>query len=212
MQNLKTATINVRTLSDECHLQNLLHETENINWDLIGLSKVRRIGEEISSIYKGLARYPFSQRKRKSKLNGTGFSIHKKLKNNIKNFDGISDRVTSVTIKLSNKYYLKVVQVYNPTSTSTQEALHEFYNSINEAIEKSKTHYLIVMGDFNAKIGFGNEKCLGKFSYEIRNERGEDLTNLAVSKKSENLQYFISKEAKPKMDLEKSKPSNFQRN
>ena len=38
------------------------------------------------------------------------------------------------------------------------------------------------MGDFNAKIGFGNEKCLGKFSYAIRNERGKDLVNFAVSK------------------------------
>ena len=38
------------------------------------------------------------------------------------------------------------------------------------------------MGDFNAKIGFGNEKCLGKFSYGIRNEKGKDLINFAFSK------------------------------
>ena len=68
------------------------------------------------------------------------------------------------------------------------------------------------MGDFNAKIGFRIEKCFGKFSYGIRSESGEDLINFAVSKKSENLLYFILKEAMPTMDLEKSKSSSFQRN
>jgi len=37
------------------------------------------------------------------------------------------------------------------------------------------------MGVFNAKIGSGNEKCFGKFSQGMRNERGEDLVNFAVS-------------------------------
>ena len=46
-QNLKIASINVRTLSDKCHLQNLLQETKNVNWNLIGLSEVSRTGEEI---------------------------------------------------------------------------------------------------------------------------------------------------------------------
>ncbi|XP_066952506.1 craniofacial development protein 2-like [Macrobrachium rosenbergii] len=37
------------------------------------------------------------------------------------------------------------------------------------------------MGDFNAKIGQGNEDCVGKFGRGERNERGDDLIDFAVA-------------------------------
>ena len=42
---LHLATYNVRTLSDECHLVSLENEIEKIKWDIIGISKMRRPGE-----------------------------------------------------------------------------------------------------------------------------------------------------------------------
>jgi len=49
--------------------------------------------------------------------------------------------------------------------------------------EVPKQEILIVMGDWNAKIGTENsgwEKVMGKFGYGVRNERGEKLTRLGV--------------------------------
>ena len=113
------------------------------------------------------------QRKRLQKIKRYWvFLMNKKLKNNVKEFNRISDRVACVIIKLSNKYYLKVIQVYAHTATSTQKTLDKFYDDINEATGNTKTHYLIVMGDFTAKIGLQNEECLEKFSHGKRNERG----------------------------------------
>ena len=44
---LHLATYNVRTLSDECHLVSLENEIEKIKWDIIGISEMRRPGENV---------------------------------------------------------------------------------------------------------------------------------------------------------------------
>ncbi|XP_042861523.1 uncharacterized protein LOC122246823 [Penaeus japonicus] len=49
------------------------------------------------------------------------------------------------------------------------------------------------MGDFNAKIGQGNEECVGKFRYGERNERGEDLINFAIAHNFKIMNTFFQK-------------------
>lgn len=44
-----------------------------------------------------------------------GYLVHKRLENNIVELNSVNARVTSVTIKLNNRYNLKIVQVYAPT-------------------------------------------------------------------------------------------------
>ena len=44
---LHLATYNVRTLSDECHLVSLENEIEKIKCDIIGISEMRRPGENV---------------------------------------------------------------------------------------------------------------------------------------------------------------------
>ena len=44
-----------------------------------------------------------------------------------------------------------------------------------------KTHYNVIMGDFNASVGKGDEDCVGTFGYGVRNDRGDDLINFATA-------------------------------
>ena len=44
-----------------------------------------------------------------------------------------------------------------------------------------KTHYNVIMGDFNVKVGKGDEDCVGSFGYGVRNYRGDDLINFATA-------------------------------
>ena len=37
------------------------------------------------------------------------------------------------------------------------------------------------MGYFNAKVGKGDEDCVGSFGYGVRNDRGDDLINFATA-------------------------------
>jgi len=59
----------------------------------------------------------------------------------------------------------------------------EFYDSINSVIEKIPKHeLLIVMGDFNAKLGVGNSSHhVGQHGLGERNERGDLLEIFAES-------------------------------
>ena len=51
------------------------------------------------------------------------------------------------------------------------------------------------MGDFNAKIGEGNESCLGKFTHGTRNERGEDLINFSLTNNLKIVNTLFKKKA-----------------
>ena len=194
LPNLKTelniATYNVRTLSEEIHLINLEAEIKNIKWDIIGISEMRKPGEKIQVLKSGHLLYNSSK---ENKQNGVGFLIHKNLQSNIEKFTTTSDRVASVTLRISKIYRLLIIQVYAPTSRSSQEELDNFYDDIYNTLNTNKAHYNIIMGDLNAKIGQGNEECVGKFGYGERNERGEDLINFATAHNFKIMNTFFQK-------------------
>ena len=187
---LNIATYNVRTLSEEIHLSSLEAEIKDINWDIIGISEMRRPGEKIQMLKSGHLLYNSGKEK---KENGVGFLINKHLQSNIEKFIATSDRVASVTLRISKRYRLTIIQVYAPTSVSSQEELDNFYDDLYTTLNNNKTHYNIIMGDFNAKIGQGNEDCVGKFGYGERNERGDDLINFAVAHNFKIMNTFFQK-------------------
>nr|XP_032516092.1 uncharacterized protein LOC116769173 [Danaus plexippus plexippus] len=82
-----------------------------------------------------------------------GFLVHKSLVNNIITIDSVSSRVAYLTLRVSKRYSLKVVQVYTPTSSHPDEEVESMYENISRAIHTSKTHFNVVLGDFNVKLG-----------------------------------------------------------
>ena len=70
------------------------------------------------------------------------------------------------------------MQVYAPTTSHSDEETDYFYNTIDNILEK-QTHYtIIVMGDFNVKVG-GQTNTLEIATYcfglDQLNERGDTL-------------------------------------
>ena len=83
---------------------------------------------------------------------GVGFFINKKWKDNITIISSGSSRVAELVIRITYRYQLKIVQVYAPTTSHSDEETDNFYNTIDKILEK-QIRYTIVMGDFNAKVG-----------------------------------------------------------
>ena len=78
---------------------------------------------------------------------------------------------------------LKIVQVYAPTTSHSDEETDNFYSTIDKILE-NQTHYTIVMGDFNAKVGGQtntSERAKGCFGLGQRNERGDTIVKWATS-------------------------------
>ena len=82
-------------------------------------------------------------------------------------------------------YQLKIVQVYVPTTSHSDDETAILYNIIDTILEQ-QTHYPIVMGNLNAKVGgqtnTSERETARCFGLGQRNERGATLVEWATSK------------------------------
>lgn len=190
---LHILTYNVRTLSSHERLIELNEALANIKYDIIGLSEIRRLGNEISE-YDHFILCHTGQTPGKY---GVGFFINKHLKNNIESYVGISERVALLNIRISNKP-LTIIQVYAPTEAAQEEEVDTFYEDIYEAISMAYEDY-ILMGDFNSKIGkpqMDEHLVTRQYGYGERNARGQRLIDFALENKLAIINTFYKKKPK----------------
>ncbi|PIO64418.1 hypothetical protein TELCIR_13953 [Teladorsagia circumcincta] len=57
-----------------------------------------------------------------------------------------------LTASLSRDVQITVIQVYAPIADSDEEEHDDFYEQLEELIRRERS-YVVVMGDFNARIG-----------------------------------------------------------
>ena len=112
--------------------------------------------------------------------------------------------MASLTLKVNSKYQLQVLEVYAPTSKHSDEDVEEMYAEVTRSMDKSKSHFKIVMGEFSAKVGQHRQNDgtrVGQYGLGERNERGTRLVQFAKSKNLKNANNFC-KEKDPEMDME----------
>ena len=176
---LKIATWNVRTLFKIGKLENALLEMKKNQIDILGIAEMRwtESGSTMKDDY--LVTYSGGEQH----TEGVGVIIHKKYAAAVMGFLPISKRV--MVVKLQGKPFdLAIIQAYAPTADKTEEELEEFYADMEKAYKNVKaTDILVVMGDFNAKIGKGSvDNHVGSFGLGSRNERGDRLLEFCMEK------------------------------
>src|SRR6218665_4052132 len=175
---LSVGTWNVRTLREAGKLQLLQEEMKRYRCDILGIAEMRwtKAGE----MEGGKILWSGDESRHEA---GVGFLLGNRARNALMGYKPVSDRILAARFR-AQPYNITVIQVYAPTAASTEEDLEDFYNNLTETVEEvPKQEILIVMGDWNAKIGTENsrwEKVMGKFGYGVRNERGEKLLEFAT--------------------------------
>lgn len=115
-----------------------------------------------------------------------GILVKYSWKENIKSFKGYSDRLCSLVLKFKEGLF-GFIQAYAPTSTASDSEMQQFYNLLSQATnDLSKCNWLVVMWDFNAKIGQStdhDDDVMGKIEFGVRNDRGEKLIQFARNQK-----------------------------
>lgn len=169
---LNIYTFNTRSLGTQEKYEKLILELSDENWDIIGLSEVRRLGKEIHETDSEIFYYIGKTKG----LYGVGILIKKYLKNFIINYGLVSERICWIILEIEN-IKIGIIQVYAPTTKATYDKMNTFYDELNRTYEetKSQSQYMIVMGDFNAQLGkkkSTDENAMGNFGYEERNNRG----------------------------------------
>ncbi|XP_055384167.1 uncharacterized protein LOC129613882 [Condylostylus longicornis] len=115
---------------------------------------------------------------------GTGFYIDKKTRESVILFEPINDRMCY--IKLKGRFQnISIVSVYAPKNDTNDEIKDEFYDKLDTLCSKiSRNDLIIIMGDFNAKIGREDfvQYIGGRHSlHKETNENGMRICNFAMS-------------------------------
>lgn len=187
---LYVATYNVRSLSSYERLIELQESLVGVKYDIIGLAEVRRLGSKIEE-YKDFILFYKGETPGK---HGVGFLIKTSLKENIESFNAVTERVILLNLNIQG-YCISIIQVYAPTESADEEEINKFYYSIDKAIQSAHKK-IIVMGDFNAKIGqtLRDEYLITKrYGYGQRNERGQRLLNFAFQNKLSIINTYFKK-------------------
>lgn len=197
-QTFFIGTYNVRSLKSEDRLEEMEEELRDIKWNIIGLAEVRRSGEGSVKLRSG--NILFYGGSKSGRNGGVGFMVNGNMEGTIRKFESISERIAQLTVQVSKRVRIRIIQVYCPTSSSDEEEIEEVYNDLFNLINKAKSTYLIVMGDFNAKVGLGKngEHSLGRFGIGERNERGERLVDFAVNQRLYIMNTFFQKKENKK--------------
>ena len=79
--------------------------------------------------------------------------VKSKIAKSVLGYWPISDRVLLVKFN-AKPFIMNVIQVYAPTSYSTEEEADNFYEDLEKSIQACNSQEnTIIMGDFNAKVG-----------------------------------------------------------
>lgn len=195
---LHIATYNTRTLASDEQILELEKELERIKWDIVGISETRRKGENQLTLKSGNLFYHAGE---ESSLRGVGFLIHKKYAKKVLDIKCVSPRVIYMILGLNQKYSLKIIQAYAPTTGRPDEEAENFYEDVSRAMSENKTHYMMLMGDFNAKTGCKKdeaETALGNHGIGVRNDRGEMLVQFLLQHNLYVINTFFKKKANRK--------------
>uniref|UniRef100_A0A914UQ89 Craniofacial development protein 2 n=1 Tax=Plectus sambesii TaxID=2011161 RepID=A0A914UQ89_9BILA len=141
---------NTRTVSTETDLANI-KEKNNIKCDILGLSETRQ-QKELHACWKDGSTVALGVGEEQRRVEGISFIILQEWSKYIDHLDVSNLCIGILMLTLPKQRTLHIVQTYAPTSAAEDEEVERFYEELEEAINTHFT-YLIVMGDFNAKVG-----------------------------------------------------------
>ncbi|XP_072022944.1 craniofacial development protein 2-like [Amphiura filiformis] len=180
--NITIRTWNVRTLRPDGKLEELSHELDRYQWNIIGLSEARwKFHGEMCTDEGHKLYYSGSELKHE---HGVGFIIHKDTVNAVMGCKPVSERLITLRLRAS-PFNITIIQVYAPTTSHGDDELESLYSQTQTLVDETpKKDILVVMGDWNSKVGEDaqsdwKEVC-GPYCNPETNDRGLRLLDFAT--------------------------------
>jgi hypothetical protein len=180
---------NVRTLLDrdgtgrpERRTALVAMELERYRIDIAALSETRF--SESGSLYEQNYSFFWSGKPDGERREaGVGFAIRREIVAKLTEMPKpVTDRIMTMRIPLAKDGNATIISVYAPTMTNPDEAKENFYSQLRSTLQAiPRTDKLILMGDFNARIGRDYEKwptVMGRHGVGKGNTNGELLLAL----------------------------------
>ena len=145
-----------------------------MNIQILGLTEIRWKGK--GDIYSDDVRIIyFGGTEREG---GVAILLDRHAAQSVDRVEPINDRLLMVRLR-GDPVDIMVVVAYMPTGTHPDEEIEKMYDSIEEVLGLGKGNdYLVLLGDWNAVVGEGQEGSLtGHFGLGKRNQRGDMLVD-----------------------------------
>ena len=173
---LKIGAWNVRTLMDSAGSDRPQRRTALVGREIgrYGI-EIAALSEtcfaEIGEIKEVGAGYIFFWSGRKTEERreaGVGFAIKSDLVGKLTGLpNGINDRLMTLRLPLSGNKHATIVSAYAPTMTNPDEVKDKFYDDLDNIISATpRTDKLILLGDFNARVGTDHQTWEGVIGSE----------------------------------------------
>lgn len=150
---------------------------QKVRWDIVGLAEVRRKGNELIQRKNGNYLYYSGETKG---YKGVGFYINARIWKKIKEIKQVNERICVLKLEIERKILATIIQVYAPILDAEAKEKREFYEVLQETVERERENYTIVMGDWNGIVGKSEETSnIGRHGLGKRNENGERMIEFA---------------------------------
>ena len=170
-------TWNVRTMYETGKSVQVARELRNYSIDVLGLCETHWIqsGRTMLSTGEHIL-YSGHEDENARHSEGVGFMLSKKASKSLVQWEPVSPRIITARFN-SRDFKVTFIQCYAPTNEQDEERKAEFYNQLQNVLDRQKKKdMLIVLGDFNAKIGsvnMGRDRVMGRYGLGTMNENGE---------------------------------------
>lgn len=181
----KIGTWNVHSLGKPGKLANVTKEMERMGVGIMGVAETCWCGDVTFTTQlpesEGGAKYRVFISGGEKRRRGVGLVVKEEMAKSILMWEPISDRITIMRLKMAPINML-VAQIYAPCEDADEEEKDQFYERLDQVIQEYKKgrECLVVMGDFNGKVGNDKEEdTIGPFGVGVRNDNGERIVNLS---------------------------------
>ena len=174
---------NVRTMYETGKLAQVTAEMQRYNLHILGVSESRWTGSGRMKTSTGET-VLYSGREDDQHHEGVAIILKKGTERSLVEWRPINSRLMMARLK-GRHSNMTLIQCYAPTNDNDHEAKDAFYEQLQAAVNTAPRHdLLIVMGDFNAKVGSDNthaERTMGTHGCGSINDNGARLVELCTA-------------------------------
>ncbi|VDO82783.1 unnamed protein product [Heligmosomoides polygyrus] len=202
-------TWNIRTLDQTGRLAQLLQEFDVYGLDILRISEVRWTGSgRLINDGKTPALLFAGPGRRHER--GVGIVLSKRASNSLVSWEPVNDRIITARFRTMHTR-VAMIQAYSPTEDATDDEKDDFYERLQDVIDKMPRRDLkLVLGHFNAQVDGdrkGMEKSVGAFASSDRlSNNGERLVSFCdFNDPRRHRQYILLSPRHPQEKLETAK-------
>jgi hypothetical protein len=162
-------------------------EMRNYNLTILGISEARWTGSGQKRLASGeLLLFSGHEKEDAPHTQGVALMLSKTAQRALIGWEAHGPRFLVANFRTKKQNInLDVIQCYAPTNESEEEEKDDFYERLLALVQaRPRKNILILMGDFNAKIGSNNrgyEEIMGKQGIGERNDNGERFADLCAT-------------------------------